>query len=186
MFASPPLILGKSRVRKRARTDLCGGRSVMVVPTGPSGFHEEGFWTVRCSLEAMLKQAEGHWLLIFKRASIGIARLRASNARSSSVSADRLLLKLWSMFGNLTTGDSAGSPSQHRGPTPAYKHRFRISKRRQKSGTISQFPGVRERAHSDATAAPGGASLVCWANGRFAHSRGLLWRSWPVESGRSF
>ena len=33
MFASPPLILGKSRVRKRARTDLCGGRSAMVVPT---------------------------------------------------------------------------------------------------------------------------------------------------------
>ena len=33
MFALPPLILGKSRVRKRARTDLCGGRSAMVVPT---------------------------------------------------------------------------------------------------------------------------------------------------------
>ena len=33
MSASPPLILGKSRVRKRARTDLCGGRSAMVVPT---------------------------------------------------------------------------------------------------------------------------------------------------------
>ncbi len=29
----PPLIHGKSRMRKRARTDLCGGRSVMVVPT---------------------------------------------------------------------------------------------------------------------------------------------------------
>jgi hypothetical protein len=25
--------LGKSRMRKRARTDLCGGRSAMVVPT---------------------------------------------------------------------------------------------------------------------------------------------------------
>ena len=33
MLVSPPLILGKSRVRKRARTDLCGGRSAMVVPT---------------------------------------------------------------------------------------------------------------------------------------------------------
>src|SRR6266851_1906936 len=33
MPASPPPILGKSRVRKRARTDLCGGRSAMVVPT---------------------------------------------------------------------------------------------------------------------------------------------------------
>src|SRR5437899_2621507 len=31
--ASTPLILGKSRMRKRARTDLCGGRSAMVVPT---------------------------------------------------------------------------------------------------------------------------------------------------------
>jgi hypothetical protein len=33
MHASPPLILGKSRMRKRACTDLCGGRSAMVVPT---------------------------------------------------------------------------------------------------------------------------------------------------------
>src|SRR5439155_25134219 len=31
--ASTPFILGKSRMRKRACTDLCGGRSVMVVPT---------------------------------------------------------------------------------------------------------------------------------------------------------
>ena len=30
--ASPPLILGKSRMRKSARTDLCGG-AVMAVPT---------------------------------------------------------------------------------------------------------------------------------------------------------
>src|SRR6266849_6318778 len=34
--ASPPLIHGKSRMRKRARTDLCGGRSAMVVPTATS------------------------------------------------------------------------------------------------------------------------------------------------------
>ncbi len=39
--ALPPDIQGKSRMRKRARTDLCGGRSAMVVPTatykkGPS------------------------------------------------------------------------------------------------------------------------------------------------------
>jgi|GEM_PF-6068455 hypothetical protein len=33
MPASPPLIHGKSRMRKRACTDLCGGRSAMVVPT---------------------------------------------------------------------------------------------------------------------------------------------------------
>jgi hypothetical protein len=31
--ASTPSILGKSRIRKRARTDLCGGRPAMVVPT---------------------------------------------------------------------------------------------------------------------------------------------------------
>ena len=31
--ASPPGIQGKSRMRKCARTDLCGGRSAMVVPT---------------------------------------------------------------------------------------------------------------------------------------------------------
>src|SRR5258708_17178929 len=33
MHASTPLILRKSRMRRRARTDLCGGRPVMVVPT---------------------------------------------------------------------------------------------------------------------------------------------------------
>src|ERR1017187_8740659 len=33
MPASTPLILRKSRMRRRARTDLCGGRSVMIVPT---------------------------------------------------------------------------------------------------------------------------------------------------------
>ena len=33
MRASRLLIQGKSRMRKRACTDLCGGRSAMVVPT---------------------------------------------------------------------------------------------------------------------------------------------------------
>ena len=33
MHASPLPIPRKSRMRKRARTDLCGGRSVMIVPT---------------------------------------------------------------------------------------------------------------------------------------------------------
>ena len=33
MRASPPSILSKSRMRRCARTDLCGGRSAMVVPT---------------------------------------------------------------------------------------------------------------------------------------------------------
>jgi hypothetical protein len=32
-LASSPLIQGGSRMRKSARTDLCGGRSVMIVPT---------------------------------------------------------------------------------------------------------------------------------------------------------
>ncbi len=31
--APTPSILQKSRMRRRARTDLCGGRSVMTVPT---------------------------------------------------------------------------------------------------------------------------------------------------------
>src|SRR5216684_5242453 len=33
MPALPPLIHDKSRMRRRACTDLCGGRSAMVVPT---------------------------------------------------------------------------------------------------------------------------------------------------------
>jgi hypothetical protein len=33
MYASPLLILRGSRMRKRACTALCGGRSVMIVPT---------------------------------------------------------------------------------------------------------------------------------------------------------
>jgi len=42
---SPPFIHGKSRMRKRACTDLCGGRSAMVVPTATvivtPGFNSE-------------------------------------------------------------------------------------------------------------------------------------------------
>jgi hypothetical protein len=34
--AFTPLILRKSRMRRRARTDICGGRSEMVVPTATS------------------------------------------------------------------------------------------------------------------------------------------------------
>ena len=34
--ALTPFILQKSRMRKRARTDLCGGRSAMIVPTATS------------------------------------------------------------------------------------------------------------------------------------------------------
>src|SRR5216683_5268419 len=37
MHASTPLILRKSRMRRRASTDLCGGRSAMVVPTATVG-----------------------------------------------------------------------------------------------------------------------------------------------------
>jgi len=38
--ALTPFILQRSRMRKRARTDLCGGRSAMIVPTAsvPSMF----------------------------------------------------------------------------------------------------------------------------------------------------
>src|SRR6266849_4391199 len=36
----PQLIHGKSRMRRRARTDLCGGRSVMVVPTATDATHD--------------------------------------------------------------------------------------------------------------------------------------------------
>ena len=38
--ALPPLIHGKSRMRRRARTDLCGGRSVMVVPTATTTLNQ--------------------------------------------------------------------------------------------------------------------------------------------------
>ncbi len=31
--AHTPFVLQKSRMRKRTRTDLCGGRSAMIVPT---------------------------------------------------------------------------------------------------------------------------------------------------------
>src|SRR5260370_21458772 len=36
---SPPFIHSKIRMRKRARTDLRGGRSAMVVPTATIGLH---------------------------------------------------------------------------------------------------------------------------------------------------
>ena len=41
MLASPLLIHDKSRMRKRACTDLCGGRLAMVVPTATCGFLPE-------------------------------------------------------------------------------------------------------------------------------------------------
>ena len=42
--ALTPFILQKSRMRKRARTDLCGGRSAMIVPTATkwTGFVNTG------------------------------------------------------------------------------------------------------------------------------------------------
>jgi hypothetical protein len=39
---SPPFIHGKSRMRKRARTDQRGGRSAMVVPTATTGTGRHG------------------------------------------------------------------------------------------------------------------------------------------------
>ncbi len=41
-LASPLRILGKSRIWERARTNLCGGRSAMAVPTATAiGHHAE-------------------------------------------------------------------------------------------------------------------------------------------------
>ncbi len=46
----PQLIHGKSRMRKRARTDLCGGRSVMIVPTATL-IHLDDKWNEKGALE---------------------------------------------------------------------------------------------------------------------------------------
>ncbi len=46
----PLLIHGKSRMRKRARTDLCGGRSVMIVPTATL-IHLDDKWNEKGALE---------------------------------------------------------------------------------------------------------------------------------------
>ena len=62
---SPPFIHSKSRMRKRARTDLRGGRSAMVVPTATtihkrgsrrSAIHllESDFWGIRRLQERMI------------------------------------------------------------------------------------------------------------------------------------
>src|ERR1017187_9112851 len=53
--AFTPLILHKSRMRRRARTDLSGGRSVMSVPTG-SGTLKEWLHTTSKSDIACLRQ----------------------------------------------------------------------------------------------------------------------------------
>ncbi len=45
--APPPFIHSKSRMRKRARTDLRGGRSAMVVPTATVGGWLVDFWVPR-------------------------------------------------------------------------------------------------------------------------------------------
>ena len=44
-----PFILQKSRMRRRARTDLCGGRSARIVPTATP----MAFWTVNSTLYAI-------------------------------------------------------------------------------------------------------------------------------------
>ena len=61
--ASPLLILGKSRMRKRARTDPCGGRSAMVVPTATTIYiprlrTEQSFVTLRPWLQELVWD---HW-----------------------------------------------------------------------------------------------------------------------------
>jgi len=51
LHASPSLMHGKSRMRKRARTDLCGGRSAMVVPNA-TGILQKSSGRVRDQNEA--------------------------------------------------------------------------------------------------------------------------------------
>ena len=60
MLASPPLIPGKSRMRKRACTDLCGGRSAMVVPTATtiSLFDRLPDWKSKLSIRMVVGFAE--------------------------------------------------------------------------------------------------------------------------------
>jgi hypothetical protein len=60
MPASTPLILHKSRMRRRARTDPSGGRSVMSVPTG----------TVDARGIAGVKRAYGAKLCDYFRAAV--------------------------------------------------------------------------------------------------------------------
>jgi hypothetical protein len=55
MHALTPLILRKSRMRKRARTDLCGGRSVMVVPTATAIPSQKSGWGKRSFVEGRLR-----------------------------------------------------------------------------------------------------------------------------------
>src|SRR5260370_33897463 len=59
MHASTPLILRKSRMRRRARTDLCGGRSVMVVPTATVILPEIHFRVARAPETTVSGQASG-------------------------------------------------------------------------------------------------------------------------------
>ena len=55
--ALTPFILHKSRMRKRARTDLCGGRSAMIVPTATTMYRKSEFASV-----GQLIRAEPFWL----------------------------------------------------------------------------------------------------------------------------
>src|SRR5271155_2545520 len=69
MHASTPLILRKSRMRRRARTDLRGGRSAMVVPTATVvrpviQFHLRGkFYKGRSQEKTLLLRLEFFLLL---------------------------------------------------------------------------------------------------------------------------
>ena len=49
--ALTPFILQKSRMRKRARTDLCGGRSAMIVPTATK-------WRCQCGCRMLAGRVE--------------------------------------------------------------------------------------------------------------------------------
>jgi hypothetical protein len=59
MRTSTPSILHKSRVRRRACTDLCGGRSVVVVPTASGTRKAEGFPSFQCPMSALVIRVRG-------------------------------------------------------------------------------------------------------------------------------
>jgi len=87
MFASPPLILGKSRVRKRARTDLCGVVSRMrerrnAVPEMKEGPSKPGLQEQASNNRKLLSSTGGGG----ERYGKGVSKLRHVRVRETNVS----------------------------------------------------------------------------------------------------
>src|SRR6266849_3301307 len=101
MHASTPLILRKSRMRRRARTDLCGGRSVMVVPTATENF---GF-----SLASDTEAYAGHLgkAREFTRRSVDSA-IRADSKETGAIWLENSALRE-AAFGNVTDAKQAAA-----------------------------------------------------------------------------